>query len=324
MGSSIMKIAFFTEAASSHPIGPIQRNHWNARVDISWQIALKSHHYNLMAELKTEYDLGIIIVPKNNPKLAFHGFEKNRKMCKQWSCMQEANQTFWQNGSIDDQINYLNFLFELDHIMVHNEIDEKYFKGLIPDKNVFVLQSLMVEDAIPPQAKKVPQNRSSCIIGGNMCEWYGGMDSFIVAQEFAEPIYVPSMGRKVENEEIIDGLNHLPYMNWSEWMATLNQFKYGVHLMRTYAAGTFALNAAFCKLPVIGWGNGCDTQRLLFPELSPDEGDMIEARKLAKHLKQNQLFYDHCSAVAKSNYDKFFSEQIFIEKFYSHIKKETT
>ena len=77
-----------------------------------------------------------------------------------------------------------------------------------------------------------------------MVRWYGGFDSYVVAQEFEESIYAPSMGRKIERESEMD-ITHLPYMNWIEWMNNLSQFRYAVHLMPTHAAGTFALNCAY-------------------------------------------------------------------------------
>lgn len=306
-----MNIAFFTE---NNFKGKVPRSQGN-RTDTSWMVGLDAQHFPLSQENFLNFDLGIIIVPKKNPFQAFYFFEKHRKICKKWAVMQESDQIGWQRYSITDQINYLNLLNEVDLILCHNEIDEVYFKGLIPHKNVSVLPSLMIEDAIPSKAKKVPQNRTSCIIGGTWTDWYSGQDSFLIAQEFGESIYAPSMGRKQIEEDQIEGLKYLPYMNWAEWMVTLNQFKYGVHLMRTYAAGTFSLNAARLKLPTIGWGNGCDTQRLLFPELSPPEGDMVQARKLAKHLKENQLFYDHCAEYAFKKYSEIYSEEIFISKF---------
>lgn len=313
-----MNICFYTEG---NHWGVPSRNFENCRTDIAWMIGLDAEHcpLNQMPGPK-EYDLGIIIVPKKNPSKAFEGFERSRGKCKKWAIMQEADQVSWQRFSIQDQINYLNLLNDVDLILVHNEIDLVYFKGLIPNKNVAVLQSLMIEDSIPVEAKKPYHRRSSCIIGGTWTDWYSGQDSFMIAQEFGESIYAPSMGRKQPEEDYIEGIKYLPYMNWSEWMTTINQCKYGVHLMRTYAAGTFPLNLARCKIPCLGWGNGTDTQMKLFPELSPPEGDMVQARKITKHLRENQLFYNHCAEYAYQKYLEIYREDIFIDKFNQIIK----
>ena len=45
------------------------------------------------------------------------------------------------------------------------------------------------------------------------------------------------------------------------------------------------------------------------------DGDIEKARKLAEKLRVDEDFYLHCSKVAKFNYEQFYSEKIFIEKF---------
>ena len=165
----------------------------------------------------------------------------------------------------------------------------------------------MIEDSI----KNLPQvERENVIIGGNFCSWYGGFDSYIVAQEADCPIYIPSMGRKIEGEEEMDNLNHLPYMNWVEWIKTLNKFKYGIHMMRTHAAGTFALNCAYLGIPCIGY-EGLDTQEKCHPNLTVKLGDLVDAKKKIIELKNNKDWYRECSKVAKFNYKQYYHESKF-------------
>lgn len=324
-----MRISFFTEIGSAQGI-KFPRNFENCRTDVSWAIALDAVVYNFDINSKqaiwTSYDLGIIIVPKTNPEKVFKFYERNKHICSKWSVMQEGPHQFYQDAPISTQIEYLNFLQEMDILFVHNEFDVKYYKGLFPHKKVSILPSLMIEDAIPVEAKRIRQERNGTVIGGNWCSWYSGQDSYFIAQELGEQMYAPSMGRKQNGEELIEEIIYLPYMNWSKWMVELNKMKYAVHLMRTWAAGTFSLNMAFLGVPCIGWGSndeknihGVDTQRLLFPELTIPLGDMITARKIAKHLKENEQFYTHCSEYSKKMYNKLYSESIFIEKFKENI-----
>ena len=148
------------------------------------------------------------------------------------------------------------------------------------------------------------------IIGGNMVRWYGGFDSYIIAQEFDEDIYAPSMGRKIDREDEMD-INHLPYMTWVEWINNLSKYKYGVHLMPTWAAGTFTLNCAYHGIPCIGY-KGLDTQHL-HPSLSVDYGDLDEAKILAKRLKIDEEFYKKCSKECKNLYrNSSFREKQYI------------
>ena len=122
------------------------------------------------------------------------------------------------------------------------------------------------------------------------------------------------MGRKIEGEEQMPNLNHLPYMNWVEWIHTLSQFKYGIHLMRTHAAGTFALNCAYLGIPCIGY-EGLDTQENCHPYLTVKLGDLATAKEKLILLKNDKDFYNKCSTIAEENYKKYHSEQIFLNKW---------
>ena len=134
--------------------------------------------------------------------------------------MQEGPNWYWQDYPLEQQIWYFNTLISADIIFTHNEIDRKYYQGLTAHPDVRVMPSLMIEDAIGTLDNV---ERSGVIIGGNFVSWYGGFDSYIIAQEFgSDKIYAPSMGRKQPNEEQL--LEHLPYMQWKEWIYTLNKF----------------------------------------------------------------------------------------------------
>ena len=220
--------------------------------------------------------------------------------------MQEGPNWYWQDYPLQQQIWYFNTIQEADFMFVHNMSDKKYYEGLT-GKECKILPSLMIEDSV----KNIPQvERKNIIIGGNFCSWYGGFDSYIVAQEADCPIYIPSMGRKIKGEEEMPNLNHLPYMNWVEWIKTLNNFKYGVHLMRTHAAGTFALNCAYLGIPCIGY-EGLDTQEKCHPNLTVKLGDLAMAKEKLILLKTSKEYYKECSEIAKFNYKQYYQENNF-------------
>lgn len=310
-----MKIAFFTE---SDFVGYVPRSS-SGRTDTAWIASLNAFHCPFNRPLQGSFDIGIIIVPKKNPDLAFSFYNANKSKCTKWATMQEGPMDGWQDYSIADQFQYLNLLNAVDIIFTHNDFDKRYYSGLISHKKVSILQSLMLEDAIPANIEKDVQKRTSCILGGNFVKWYGGMDSFIIANEFEVPIYAPSMGRMQNNESHIEGLSHLPYMNWSKWIERLSHFKYAVHLMRTAAAGTFQMNASFLGIPCISY-NTIDTQRICQPDLTIEVGDLETARRLAQKLKNDPDFYDHCSRVANSNFLDIYSEMRFLERFQEAIR----
>ena len=176
----------------------------------------------------------------------------------------------------------------------------------------------MIEDKIEPHIVN-PDARKGVIIGGNMVRWYGGFDSYIIAQEFNEKIFAPSMGRKIEREDEME-ITHLPYMNWVEWMNNLSQFKYAVHLMPTHAAGTFALNCAYHGIPCIGY-EGLDTQMHCHPQLTIKMNDLRHASKLAEKLVTDNGFYETQSETAKNNFNTFFGEKEYIYNMKEIITK---
>ena len=153
-------------------------------------------------------------------------------------------------------------------------------------------------------------DREGVIIGGNFVNWYGGFDSYITASEHfdADQISAPSMGRKQPGEEQL--INHLPYLNWKDWIHKLNEFKIGIHLMRTHAAGTFALNCAYLGIPCIGY-KGLDTQELCHPDLTVEVGNLRHAKELLGELKNNSYLYKEYSNLAKENYKTYYHENIF-------------
>ena len=92
----------------------------------------------------------------------------------------------------------------------------------------------------------------------------------------------------------------------------LSQYNIGVHLMRTHAAGTFAMNCAFHGIPCIGY-KGLDTQQTLHPILSVQMGDLDDAKRLGKRLKDEPDFYELCSKTATKRFNQYYTEEKWLE-----------
>ena len=301
-----MKIAFFTEMGFK---GKVHRTHPNMRTEFAWMVGLNADHYNLNDTPDvTDYELGIIITPKNSPEKV--NLERLKNFCKKIGVMQEGPFWFYQDYPLTNQINYYNNLMEADIIFAHNEQDRKYYKGLTNHKDVRVLPSLMISDAI---GELPTEDRSGIMIGGNMVSWYGGFDSFVLASSVTDEIYQPQMGRKQDGESQL-GINQLPYLQWNEWVKELNKRKLGIHMMRTHAAGTFALNCSYLGIPCVGYEE-LDTQRILHPNLSVENGDIETARELVNKLWTDLDFYEENCILTKELYNKHYSEAIFKEQF---------
>ena len=81
-------------------------------------------------------------------------------------------------------------------------------------------------------------------------------------------------------------------------------------MMRTHAAGTFAMNCAYLGIPCIGY-KGLDTQRILHPNLSIEDGDLESARKVVQELYTNEEFYILCSKQSQELYQEYYHERHF-------------
>lgn len=309
-----MKILFITELPF---FGKVNRNHENMRTEFSWMCALNADHIpmqnliNNTAKIDSFYDIVIVILPKKLELVDTNVLlESIKSRGKKITTMQEGPAWYYQDYKYVDQVNYINFLSQMDFLLTHNKSDIPYFKGIFK-KSTYNLQSLMIEDTV----KNVKNNNSGHpIIGGNFCSWYGGVDSYFVARNFNKEIYVPSMGRKIANEEHMPDLKHLPYMQWNDWIHTLSQFNIGIHLMRTHAAGTFALNCAYLGIPCIGY-KGLDTQQTLHPTLTVDVGDIVRANELTIKLRDDKSFYNLCSNESKDLYQIHYKEEEWLHKW---------
>ena len=314
MGLKDYKIAWFTEGGWQ---GKVSLDNPNMRNDVSTMYTLGAEHYpifNIPQVLQHfgegYFDFGIITLPKTNTEhlLKFDLVGDLKKLCKKTISMQEGPHWLFQDYTMEQQIWWYNALTEFDMLFAHNLKDVSYYKGLV-NKPVHKMPTLMLTERLGIQPRS--EWSDAVIIGGNMVRWYGGFDSYIVAQEFDMPIVAPSMGRKIDREDEMD-IQHLPYMTWVEWMNNLSQYHVGVHMMPTHAAGTFALNCAFHGIPCIGYVD-LDTQEELHPHLTVADGDMEQAKQYARELRDDEEFYKECSETSREYYQKsLYNEKNFV------------
>lgn len=319
-----MKIAFVTEMGFEGKVPP---NHSNMRTEFAWMFALNADHRHLSRYKDVSgYDHVFVIFPKGEVYLNAVGsklVEKQNPISailqsnfievlksnnKKVHYVQEGPHWLFNDYELPDQIQFYNMLLECDSIFAHNESDIPYYKGLFShDKPVNVLPSLMIHDTI----KNInPTKEDKVIIGGNFARWYGGFESYMVAQEFQLPIWGQTSHATRYGESQL--VNLLPRVMWTDWMTQLSSFKYAIHLMPTAAAGTFGLNCAYFGIPCIG-NEDVDTQRLCHPDLAVNVNDVQKARSLVNKLKHDPSFYEHCSNSAKINYLKHYSKDNWLE-----------
>ena len=303
-----MKVAFFSETGNNHRY---PRDFPNSRTEVAWCLALDAPMCSLYARPKEQFDLGIVIIPKEHPKVSL---DYIRGCCDKVAVMQEGPHWDFQDYEIDKQFHYYNTLMEADWVYCHNKSDVNYYKGL-GCKDVRVMRSLMIPERLLPRSEW----GDVTMIGGNFVSWYGGFDSYIVAREIGDPIHAPSMGRKQKMESEIEDIKYLPYLNWREWIDNLSQYNIGVHLMRTHAAGTFAMNCAFHGIPCIGY-KGLDTQETCHPLTTVQVGELDKAVELAKMLKEQKKFYDLCSEASIKRFKETYTEKKWLENWNRQFK----
>ena len=292
-----MKIAFFSETGNNQRY---PRDFPNARTEVAWCLALDAPMCSLHALPDEKFDLGIVIIPKENPKVDLNFI---RNCCDKVAVMQEGPHWYFQDYSVEQQFQYFNTLIDADWVYCHNESDVNYYLGL-GCNDVRVMRSLMITDGLLPRSEW----GDATMIGGNMVSWYGGFDSYMVAREIGDPISAPSMGRKQEQEDAIEDINYLPYLSWRDWINCLSQYNIGVHLMRTHAAGTFAMNCGFHGIPCIGY-KGLDTQEFLHPLTTIEVGDLDSAKRIGKKLKESEKFYNLCSETTRKRFEQAYTEE---------------
>jgi len=319
--------AFLTEMGFTGRIGS---NHQNMRTEFAWMHALNAMHYNIHDFHNVNgYDDVYIIFPKGRLSISAETIkikdvvnpasellrlpivstlkQHNNKV----HYIQEGTTWWFNEYEVEDQLLFFNMLFECDSIFSHNEYDVNFYRGLYPDKKIRPIQTLMFEYNIKDM---VPTKQEKCIIGGNFSRWYGGFQGYVIGQELGVPLWTQESHARRENEDRVEGLNHLPRLYWDEWMKVLSTFKYAIHLMPTIAAGTFSLNCAYFGIPCIG-NYRVDTQRLLHPNLSVDVDDVAHARELVIKLKEDKQFYELCSKQSKELYTQLYHHSNWLDKF---------
>lgn len=268
--------------------------------------------------------------------------EKMKKKCTKIAVMQEGNSTYFHDYLPFSQIIYYNIISQVDFILCHNEIDKKFFKGFI-DKPIYIMPTLMIDKINKENDPRISSGTliddpnlirffnfnklNQIMLGGNFVSWYGGFSSYIISKDIEIPINIPRMGRVQENilddesKSVGSDINYFDYKIWIDWMEKLAKVKYAVHMMPTVAAGSFSLNCAYLGIPCIS-NELLDTQRKCFPDLSVNVYDLEKAKNLLKKLYTDIEFYNECSVKSKENYEKYFSEGVFVNTMENIFEKE--
>jgi len=323
-----VEICFYSELTL---FGKVYSNFSNMRTEFAWMTALNASHCPLhsiigLKETSIKYDLGIVIIPKNISNLVDTDIVNQvRKQCKKVAFMQEGPSWYFQELPVNQSLWFFSVMQACDFCLAHNTVDCEYYEGLL-NIPCFINPTLIVDSPIKDLAVKTKSQRQHIILGGNLGRWYGGFDSLVTSLQAlnktssVEQIWAPSMGRMTREELNVEGLHHLPYRDWKNWMGDLNNFKYAVHLNPNSIGGTFSLNCAYLGIPCIS-NIDTNTQRLCFPDLSVRSNDIKTSVHLLTQLIQNEQFYDDCVKKAYHLYHEYFSLEVYLRTWQEIIQK---
>jgi len=309
-----MKILFLSELGHTDKV---PRDYRHMRTEFAQMCALQSDHLPITQiqnyQGDTDYDHVVLLISKTLQLreflLTFDIVETARLLGKKVWFMQESTSWIHQTMKLPHQVTHVNILNSVDGILSENVTDYKYYRGVAPNTPVHTIPTLMIEDYLLDARKTEKQDKT--MIGGNCSDWYGGFDSYLVADVYKNKIDMPRM-RNTDFHDQLPRLSIIPHIEFTDWIYKLSEYKYAVHLMPAITAGTFCLNSAFLGIPCIGYEES-DPQRLCQPDLSVELYNIERAKQLANRLKNDEDFYKECSRKSIENYTKHYHETVFLK-----------
>jgi hypothetical protein len=295
-----MKIAMVTEKQYE---GKIPSTETNLRVDVTWQRMLDAYHYDinqLEGKKLGVYDAILVIYPKSQPLL----LNKVNELTKKYDniiLVQEGPCDYWCEWPLEYQKLFVDVCNSVAGILCHNSSDLFFFQGLT-NKPVNMIHTAIDYELISKFRKQKP-NEIIFVGAGSGGNWYGGTQSFLAVKDSGKDIVYQKMGRSFGEEKETysqmteNKVTELPFMGWLEWIQTVSNYKYAIHLMPTVAAGTFSVNLAALGIPVVG-NYLIDAQRTCHPSTSVNCFQIHTAKQLINRLIESKDFYTTCSIEA--------------------------
>lgn len=295
-----MKIAWVSEMSF---VGKIDKDNDNLKSDVALICSADAYHFTINQPMYASMFNDFDFIMVNCTRAFFTNthfinlIPELKRRGKKIGFFQEKAINEWHDWEMREQVEYIKTMKLIDAYFVSNQRDMPYYQHYCPQAKIFWQKSpINLEKA---QQYIVPKDkRRGIMIGGTFSKWYNGMTSLEIANDYNDIKVFPRMGR-FKNEEVLyyGEISNSPtyvlqYSNFDTWIKTLATFKYGIHCMPTYAAGSFHTNCAALGIPCIG-SEEIDTQRILFPDLSIHTfRDIEKGKELLKRLSIDENFYN--------------------------------
>jgi hypothetical protein len=192
----------------------------------------------------------------------------------------------------------LNFIIiNVDGILVHNDLDKKYYENLY-QKPCFYHKQLLLDVY---NQLDLPNKKENFILGG-IEDRYGALDGYMLLQDYpSEKIYHFGNNTQIPNLNSIS--NDFDYIKYNQLLA---KFKIAINLTPLAIGGSFPLQCAMVKTPCIGWNNS-NPHKECFPDLVVDYGDFEGLRIILNKLITDIDFYNDVTNNARDMFVKEFS-----------------
>jgi hypothetical protein len=295
-----MKILYLTDLnytgySNNFQMGP--------RPPMSWISGLESYHCsysNLNNIPHNDFDIAILgCIHENVDVLNIDIINKVRKSSKKLLFQHDSDHRyFYRNNSISRSY-MLNFIIlNVDGILIHNDLDKKYYENLYK-KPCFYHKQLLLDVF---NQLSLPKIKKDFLLGG-IEERYGALDGYMLLQDYpSDEIYhFGNVETQIPNLNLI--YNDFDYIKYNQF---LTKFKITLNLTPLAIGGSFPLQCAMVKTPCIGWNNS-NPHKECFPDLVADYGDFEKLRLILNKLINDDEFYNYVTEKARNIFLKEFS-----------------
>ena len=312
-----MKIAFVSEMGF---YGKLPKDFKDFRTVESWVYGFNAFNipFNMLDKTDlTNFDLFIVIIPKNNVSICKELL--NVLPMNKTSVLQEGPCYYFQDSPAMDELKYAKLLNDCKFILCHNESDCSYFRQF--NKNCTRIPTCTDTKIEIKKEDKKPLAFSF----GTFSKWYNGQTSYRILKEIGYEVWMSMMGRWKRDEGIqtkSKGIQVLGYLCWADFIKAIKNVSVACHMMPTKAASSYVLVCALLDVPCIC--SPSDMSKDLFPYTTTNDAYDYEMGAIyAKKLVNDKEFYAKVVNHAKINlakYDYRVVCPIMIKKFKRLLK----
>ena len=307
--TSDLNIAYVTEMGLH---GRLRKDFKDFRTVESWIYGFNAFNIpfkKLETQNLEEFDLFIVIIPKNNVGVCKKVIDL--LPLEKTAIMQEGPCYYFQDCPAAENLKYVELLEKCKFILCHNIRDTDYFSQ-------FNDTCVKLPTCCDTQLEfKRDEYSKSAMMFGTFSSWYNGQTSYRILKETGFDVWMPMMGRFKKDEGIQTNNNKvkvLGYLPWFKFMEDIKNISIGCHMMPTMAASSYAIHCLDLNTEVLTMGGvkkieDCSVGEKVL-SINKDTND-VEYKKITnvftRNLKENEKMYSiqgkSVNFIANSEHD---------------------